>query len=164
MSARSYSLNQRGDSLVEVLIAMVIVAVVLGGAYRSSSNSFNATQSSKDRDIALRVAETQLERIRGFKLGSPSAPIANGSCMNSGLGIVSNGGGLPALAADNLNGAGIYSGACVVNHNSATYSAGRDVPYHIYNEVNGNDYTIHVRWPRAGGGQNQEATLRYRFY
>lgn len=165
MSSRPHPLSQRGDTLVEVLIAMVIVAVVLGGAYVSSNNSFKTTQAAKERDIALRLAEMQLERIRGFKVGSPSAPIANGSCMTSALAIVNNSGALPTLSADNLTGSGgIYNGSCVLSTLGTTYGPSSDTPFHIYNEVSGSDYTVHVRWARFGGGQNQETILKYRYY
>lgn len=166
MSGRSHSLNQRGDTLVEVLIAMAIVAVVLGGAYASANNSLKSTQAAKERDVALRVAEAQIERVRGFKNTSPNAPIAGNSCLTSALAVVGNGGALPPLDTDVLRGAsGVYNAACVTTSTGVTYSAAiNDIPYHVYNEVSGNSYTVHVRWARVGGGQNQEIILRYRYY
>lgn len=159
-------LGERGDTLVEVLIAMSIVAVVLGGAYLSSNKSLNTTQVAKERDIALRVAETQVERIRGFKTQSPNAPITNNSCMSTTTSNVANSGSLPALTADNLNsGGGFYNTTCAMNSAGASYaSSPNGIPYYTDIEVSGNDYTVHVRWLRSGGGQNQETTLRYRYY
>lgn len=163
--SRKLVLSQKGDTLVEVLIAMVIVSVVLGGAYVSSNNSFKATQTAKERDIALRVAESQVERIRGFKTQQPNAPINNDTCFTPALAMVGNS-GLPPLDTDNLRGTGgSYNAACVVTSVGATYAPGvNDIPYHSDIQASGNDYTVHVRWPRSGGGQNQEIILRYRYY
>lgn len=165
MSSRSHTLGQRGDTMIEVLMAIAVVSVVLSGAYVTANRSLNATQVSKERDMALRVAETQLERIRARKAALPGT-IANGSCMDSALSVNTNSGSLAPLNTDNLNGvAGSYAAACIVDSTSAPYTAGiNDVPFHIYNEVSSNIYTVHVRWPRSSGGQNQETILRYRIY
>ena len=158
-------LGQAGDTIIEVLIAMSIVAMVLGGAYVSYTRNYNVAQSSKERDLALRVAETQVERIRGYKTQFPKGSIANNSCLDASLANTTNSGSLPPLTTDNLSGGGIYASPCVVNSDSDQYSSSPSgIQYSVNTEVSGNDYTVHVRWLRAGGGQNQETILKYRYY
>lgn len=164
MPRRSYTLTHCGDTMVEVLLAMAIVTSVLGGAYVSANRSFSATQASKDRDTALRIAETQLERIRGYREANPSATINNSTCITSTLTVVSNGGPPPSLSLDVLDGNPVaYNAQCIVDPSSATY-AGNSIPFHVFIEVSGNDYAVHVRWARSGGGENQETTVKYRIY
>lgn len=158
-------LGQAGDTIVEVLIAMSIVAMVLGGAYVSTNRTFNVTQAAKERDLALRIAETQMERIRGYKTQRPNGTITNNSCLTSSLSNVSNSSTPPALQSDNLSGGGVYATECVTNSDSQQYStAPNGIQYSTNIEVSSNVYTVHVRWLRAGGGQNQETTLVYRYY
>ena len=145
---------------------MAIVALVLGGAFAASNESFQLSQAAKERDIALHVAETQVERIRGLKLQTSNPTIADRSCITNSLAIIVNPGALPALPADTLDGSGggVYNASCIQNESSNTFVAGSGVAYHVFTEVNASEYTVHVRWLRFGGGQNQEIVLRYRVY
>lgn len=56
--------NQRGDTIVEVLIAISIVSLTLAGAYASVSRSTNATRTAQERGEALKWAETQVEQLK----------------------------------------------------------------------------------------------------
>ncbi len=143
--------NQRGDTIIEVLIAIAIVTTVLAGAFVSANNSFNTTQGNKDRDEALRVAQTQLERLRS--IGSTT----DKSCISAAPAAVTNSGFEPDVAIDNLSTGANYNAGCKV-------SFGGGATYHVNIAASGSDYAIHVRWQRAGGGTNQETIIRYRLY
>jgi prepilin-type N-terminal cleavage/methylation domain-containing protein len=56
--------NQKGDTLVEVLISIAVVATVLGAAYATVNRSFKLGRQSQDRGEALRLLETQVERLK----------------------------------------------------------------------------------------------------
>lgn len=56
--------DSRGDTIVEVLIAIAIVSLTLAGAYTSVNRSANVTRGAQERGEALKWAETQLEQIR----------------------------------------------------------------------------------------------------
>jgi prepilin-type N-terminal cleavage/methylation domain-containing protein len=58
------SLKNRGDTLVEVLIAMAIMSLVLVGAYVTSSRNSAALQQSQERQQGQRLAEEQIEMLR----------------------------------------------------------------------------------------------------
>lgn len=59
-----YLRNQRGDTIIEVLIAITVVSAVLGSAYAIVNRTVNNSQQAKEHSQALKVAEEQLERLR----------------------------------------------------------------------------------------------------
>jgi prepilin-type N-terminal cleavage/methylation domain-containing protein len=61
---RYLKLNQSGDTIVEVLIAMVILAFVLTGAYESAQYSLNNIINAENRISALNIATSQIESLK----------------------------------------------------------------------------------------------------
>ncbi|CAN5698526.1 hypothetical protein BH23PAT2_BH23PAT2_03200 [soil metagenome] len=57
-------LNQKGDTIVEVLIALAIIGMVLGGAFATADRSIRVMRQSQERTEAVKVAENQLEIIK----------------------------------------------------------------------------------------------------
>lgn len=57
-------LNQTGDTIVEVLLAIAVVSSVLGGAFVSANRSLRGTQISSERGEALKLVEGQLESLK----------------------------------------------------------------------------------------------------
>lgn len=55
-----------GDTMVEVLIAIAVVSLILGGAYVTTNRSLLATRAAQERSIALKLAEGQLEQLKGI--------------------------------------------------------------------------------------------------
>lgn len=60
-----YRLKQTGDTIVEVLIAVVVVSVILVGAYTISNVSMRQIRISQERGEAQKIASGQLEQIVG---------------------------------------------------------------------------------------------------
>src|SRR3989344_6687603 len=56
--------SNRGDTIVEVLLALTIVSSMLGGAYVLSNRSLSNSRGSQERGEALKIAEAQLERLK----------------------------------------------------------------------------------------------------
>lgn len=61
---RLNGLGQNGDTLVEVLICILIVSMILTGAYVTTNKSTVRVIDSQERAEALKVAQSQLEQIR----------------------------------------------------------------------------------------------------
>lgn len=83
--------NQRGDTIVEVLIAIGIIAVVLGGAYIATNRALRQGRAAQERSEALEVAREQLERIRYIVTDSVGTDIYTGTptfCIASDLSLV----------------------------------------------------------------------------
>src|SRR3972149_7157953 len=55
--------NKRGDTIVEVLISMSILALVLGASYAVSSHSLQPGTAATQRNQALSYAQSKIEYI-----------------------------------------------------------------------------------------------------
>lgn len=73
--------HESGDTIVEVLVAIVIVATILGGAYATANRSLLATRESQERGEALTLAEGQVEALRG--LAATASPTDAKSIFNN---------------------------------------------------------------------------------
>ena len=85
--------NQTGDTIVEVLICMVLIAFILTGAFITSNNSFLAIKSAQQRITALGIAQGQIEALRAqagsFTSGSPYIASSSPFCfLNDGSGTI----------------------------------------------------------------------------
>lgn len=56
--------GQRGDTIVEVLLALAVLGAVLGGAYVISNRNIITNRMSQERLEATKLAEAQLEKIK----------------------------------------------------------------------------------------------------
>ena len=61
---RIKGLGQRGDTLVEVLICILIVSVILTGAYVTTNKSSLRVIDAQERSEGLKIAQGQLEQVR----------------------------------------------------------------------------------------------------
>ncbi|MBP7834830.1 hypothetical protein KA025_01955 [Candidatus Saccharibacteria bacterium] len=59
-----FKLNKAGDTIVEVLIVVTVLAITLSGAYTIASRSTSGVQANKERYQAQLIANGQVERIR----------------------------------------------------------------------------------------------------
>jgi prepilin-type N-terminal cleavage/methylation domain-containing protein len=142
------SLRQRGDTLVEVLIAIAVVSLVLGGAYVTTNRSLQATRSAQERAIALKLAESQIEQIKSLMGSSPAVITGAPSpfCIAAATGA--------PVAASNA--------ACGVDPNGNQNSA--EPIYHISVSLAGNDFTLTEWWYDNSGQTTDQIVLRYRVY
>jgi prepilin-type N-terminal cleavage/methylation domain-containing protein len=66
-------LNQKGDTIVEVMIAMVILAFVLTGAYTSAQYSLNNITNAENRITGLNIASGQIEALKELLANDPTS-------------------------------------------------------------------------------------------
>ena len=59
-----HNLNQRGDTIIEVLLAMVVVGMTLGLGFNIVQRAQQAGQLARERSHALSMAESQLELLK----------------------------------------------------------------------------------------------------
>jgi len=135
-------LRQRGDSIVEVLIAMAVVSSVLAGAFVSSNRSLLGTRKSEERVQGAKVAESQMERLRQVAAD-------------------------PLLATQVFTGSPDF---CLTDTNSigsgcttTPPGAGAEFRYGI-KRVGTNTFVAYARWDRIGGGGEEEASVAYKVY
>jgi prepilin-type N-terminal cleavage/methylation domain-containing protein len=58
--------NERGTSLMEVLCAMSLFAIVASGVAAMAANSMRATANNRQSTAAQMIAQEELEQLRGF--------------------------------------------------------------------------------------------------
>ncbi|TAH34118.1 hypothetical protein EYC59_03925 [Candidatus Saccharibacteria bacterium] len=59
-----HPLNRRGDTIVEVLIAVGVISFILISAYMISNRSTHSIRTGQERQEALALAQSQIELIR----------------------------------------------------------------------------------------------------
>ncbi len=140
-------LGQAGDTILEVLLAMLVVGSVLTGAYVSSNHSLNTNRAAQERGEALKFVEGQLEQIKAKV--SQAAAQTGSFCFKSDGSIQSLPSGTPngSLAADDFT---KYTGC-----NPGTIPGG----YNLSIIQNSNLYTVQARWDRVGGDRDQIVML-----
>lgn len=73
-------LKEAGDTIVEVLIAIVIISTVLVGAFEVTTRNTAATQDTQEHTVALKMAESQLETLQN----TGSFPSSGSTCFYNG--------------------------------------------------------------------------------
>ncbi len=142
--------RQRGDTLVEVLIAIAVVSLILGGAYVTTNRSLQATRAAQERAIALKLAESQIERLKGQMSVPSSAAAVMGMTGDFCISYVTTGPvTLPNNACD-LSTDGTYTGAEPI--------------FHISIKRTNFDFVLTETWYNVGGKNTDKLQLRYRLY
>ncbi len=151
-------MSQRGDTIIEVLLAMSVIGLVLGAAFGIANRSVAIGQDAQERTEALKVAESQLEQLRALSTltTNPLVALPAGSsfCFRNDNAQYLE---FPSpLTEDELNDAQNYPAEC--NHGvNGRYSM---------SVTKSADYlfTIRARWDPLGGGPLKELTTGYRVY
>ena len=129
-------IGSKGDTIIEILLAIAVLSLVLSISYGLANRSSQAIRQAQERSEAQKIAEEQLELLRGYF--SPEQPWEDENhyrCFNSS-------GNPTATEAD-----------C---------HRGPDGRYNIINiEQIGNTFTVHMDWPNIRGGTD-ELSLAYK--
>lgn len=150
--------RQRGDTIVEVLIAIAVISSVLGTAYAITNRSVQTNQSSAEHTVATKVAETQIELLKSFTQSGNSVP-SNRFCMY--IDTVTN-----QLAAQTITAAPPHPDNCFRDSN-ANLSVLGDKRYQvaINRDVSGTEslFTVNVDWD-GPTGQRDAISMAYKVY
>lgn len=143
-------MRERGDTMVEVLIAIAVVSLILGGAYVTTNKSLQATRAAQERSIALKLAESQLERVKGLVASNPTSVFGPSApspfCVSSGT-------GMPVSATD---------AACAVDSSGLPTTS--EPIFHLSVARAGNDFVLTETWFNVSGRVGDSLQLRYRAY
>ncbi len=125
-------IGTRGDTIIEILLAIAVLSLVLSVSYGLSNRSAQAVRQAQERGEAQKIAEEQLEFMRGYF--SPDQPWED-RCFNED--------GNPSSD----------DGEC---------HRGPGGRYNIVDiEQSGNTFTVHLNWPNVTGGTD-ELSLAYK--
>lgn len=162
-------LNWAGDTIVEVLIVVVVIATVLASGYVIAVSSLQSIQLTQERTYALKKAEGQMENLKAAAAKDPTfinTAIANtvGFCLDSALTSYSTGASPtadPTVEVYTNYGTHCKEDPNDLVNNSCTaycyYFAIKPVP------TDPNDFLVSVRW-YGPQGTLQQVQLFYRLY
>lgn len=151
MNVRRRLQNQRGDTIVEVLICIAVISLVLGGAFVTTNRSLQNTRAAQERSAALKLAESQLEQIKGLLASNPDAILGAGApasfCIVSGTTVVSS-----------------TNAACIVDTAGAPAAASVQPRFQLAITRAGDTFTVENSWTNPGGRGTDRVRLLYRTY
>lgn len=129
-----------GDTIVEVMIAILVVGTVLGSSYAAANRYFKNIRQAQEYTNALKIAEGQIEQIKGYVINNDRAPITSAApfCFKNG----------------------IQTGAsrdCTIDTLYTSSIARTDA-------TNQYTFTVTVSWSNINGGANSTVTLVYKVY
>jgi Tfp pilus assembly protein PilV len=79
-------LQQRGDTIVEVLFALIVIGIILTGGYSVVTHSILDEQDAQQHSYALGLVQSQIEQLRAYVLYNPTGSLPFGTyagCMVS---------------------------------------------------------------------------------
>jgi type II secretory pathway pseudopilin PulG len=148
-------LKERGDTIVEVLIAMTVASSVLGVTYATMNRNIITARANQERTEADKLIQGQLESLKNLSLPATVDTIVDADhfCIN-GSSIVSLAATVPNanVESDDLS---LYQ-TCVSTNGLYHYVIVHDGP------VGSNQYKLYVRWDRLGGGPRNQIVMVYR--
>jgi len=136
--------HQQGDTIVEVLLAIVVVSSVLAGAFVSVNRSFIGGRQSQERGEAVKLVEGQLERLKQ----AAKDPTNN----------IFGPGPTPYCLNDTLTRTASASPVC---------NQGADSRYRLTIEqdpTDANTFIAMAVWTRFGGDGQDQVRMVYRVY
>jgi len=156
--------SQSGVTIVEVLVTILIISLIVAGAYATANRSTTVTQSSQERAEATKVAESQIDMVKASAAQNSDFFSSIGSyfCLQldgDNIDIVSFPSGFsPADSPEDV-------AALTVGDTSGDYPAScvfqdRFYSYITYDEAISRFRAV-VRWERFGGGSVEQIEVVY---
>lgn len=144
--------RQRGDTIVEVLIAIAVVSLILGGAYVTTNRSLQATRAAEERGNALKLAESQVEQLKGLAKSNPEAIFGSATPLPF---CISPNTGQP-VAASNAD--------CRLGASGTPTSTQPVFNLSVNRASDGNTFTVTNQWADVSGRITDNVRLIYRVY
>jgi len=140
--------NNRGETIVEVLIVTAILGSVLTGAFSIANRTLLNTRQSQERAEAVGIAQDQIERLK--TVYSNSTPTASRFCLSSSSAVEPATDPLigdPTSTVDFSK----YPAGCIINNRYHTF-----MEYQSANKT----FIVYVNWDNAlGEGQDRLSTV-----
>jgi type II secretory pathway pseudopilin PulG len=145
----SLSIGERGDTIVEVLISLIVIASIITGAFIVSRASTQNIRSSQEHTEALQILQGQVEMLRAYGQGNFAALSNHGSpfCMQQSDGSIQTG------------------NACSISNSSNSYkydiAINRDVDSDgaIAARTLGDTFRLTVAWDALNGTRSTESLV-----
>lgn len=145
-------LREKGDTLIEVMIAMSVISLVLGGAYVMTNTSLQASRDAQERVNATKLAQSQLELLKSIASSKPTQLFSGTFATGSGFCIDQSGN--PIVDTNS---------ACKVNANGTPSTTPPTYSLSI-KQSPANNFTLTTTWTNSGGQRQEVIHLKYRVY
>ena len=150
LGLRKLSLNQRGDTIVEVLISLAVVSLILGGAFVTTNKSLQGTRAAQERSDALKLVEGQIEALKAF------------AGTDNGDALFANGLAQPFCLYNQVL-TSSTSGNCKVDAKGSPTS--NEPAYTIkITRTNTNTFTVLAQWNAIEQAGTDQLQMTYRIY
>lgn len=162
MFAHKLARNQKGDTIVEVLIAMAVVGSVLGITYVTMNRNLLTTRDAQERTEASKAAQGQIEAFKALSDTGTAFPGTTSFCIN-GTTTVDLGGTAPTSNLDNDNFDTVNYPVTPVSgtgQNGCVSSF-----YHLAIKRDATDtklWRFYVRWDQVDGKGRNQVIMVYR--
>lgn len=138
--------NQRGDTIVEVLIVLAVLGLAIGISYATANRSLLNARQAQESAKATELLRSQLESVRVLAKNGPSAP-ADQNVFGSTPFCIS------------------AASATVVSPTAGPSNPCRfDGLYEVSITQVDNKFTLTAAWDDVAGQGTDRATLVYRWY
>lgn len=148
----------RGETIIEVMIALSILSLALGISYASASRNLRASRDAQERTIASQHAQSTIEVIKSYATREDTAinarifpAAAHSVCVSTDTGDI-GGNTPPQLHPDTFCNKDIYTVRVDV------------VPVPVVSGPLRFDYHVVVNWESLASGAESEASMRYTWY
>lgn len=142
-------LGERGDTVVEVLIAIGIISMVMAGAFVMTNHSLQTSRDAQERLNATKLVESQIEQIKSLAVNNPNAIFGAAApatyCVNSSGNVVAD-----------------TNAACTVDITGAPTTG--QPSFHLSITRATNTFTVQDAWTSFDGKTNEKVFMEYRVY
>jgi type II secretory pathway pseudopilin PulG len=168
MRKRLHTLTQSGDTIVEVMLALIVVGLAIGLSYGVANRSLRANQQAQERTEATKQIEGQVERLKkravtdaagtgifnttSFCLADQPAAGSTPAETNK---IFTQPSPPASVTSDPLG--GDYNSKCISSNGLYRLSIQRD-------GTDVNQFKVTARWPSLGSSGKEEVDIKYRVY
>lgn len=139
---------ERGDTIVEVLIAIAVISTILGGAFIMTNRSLQGTRDAQERVNATKLVEGQIEQIKNLAA-------TDSTQLFGATGVYCIGGGAVRVSTH---------ATCTVDVNGAVAPAGVEPRYQLTIARSGNTFTVRAVWTNVRGSTQNNVEMKYRAY
>lgn len=162
--------NNRGDTIVEVLICIAIISLVLVVSYGTANRNYRMMLDAQEHSVAEKLMERQAELLKAYNSLSDGPVNGHDALFNHGLTnfCMVQGGSGPTTATNNGHNDG--TNRCVLTADSVMAAASEVPAYDVVVTVNGaagigggKVFQVAVSWDSIMGGTARE-TLNYGLY
>lgn len=156
---KPHRLGQGGDTLIEVLICILVVALILGGAYVTVHQASLKVRDSQEHAEALKLVQSQLEELRQYASKTGGTTIFNINppfCMlDTGPVSSTTPPGLAGCVQDN-------TGHATTNQPAYALTIGRQDCATVAPRCQ--LFTVKATWTDVSGDHNNSEQMVYRLY